>query len=59
MEHFILEIIKKLPDMEFVLNPRDWPQSSKYQDPLPVFSFSKVVSKDCGVYSHGCHLEGF
>ncbi|XP_045165596.2 protein O-glucosyltransferase 1-like [Mercenaria mercenaria] len=42
VEHFILEIIKKLPDMEFILNTRDWPQSSRYQAPLPVFSFSKV-----------------
>ncbi|XP_060565583.1 protein O-glucosyltransferase 1-like [Ruditapes philippinarum] len=44
VEHFILEIIKKLPDMEFILNTRDWPQSSKYQKPLPIFSFSKVTS---------------
>lgn len=44
VEHFLLEIIKKLPDMELILNTRDWPQSPKYSDPLPVFSFSKVVS---------------
>ncbi|KAL4226109.1 Protein O-glucosyltransferase 1 [Mactra antiquata] len=42
VEHFILEIIKKLPDMEFILNPRDWPQSPKFQSPMPIFSFSKV-----------------
>ncbi|WAR25266.1 PGLT1-like protein [Mya arenaria] len=46
VEHFILEIIKKLPDMEFILNTRDWPQSSRYQDPLPVFSFSKVAKQN-------------
>ncbi|KAH3827829.1 protein O-glucosyltransferase 1-like [Dreissena polymorpha] len=45
VEHFILEIIKKLPDMEFILNTRDWPQSPKFHDPLPVFSFSKVDSQ--------------
>lgn len=45
VEHFILEIIKKLPDMEFILNTRDWPQSPKYHTPLPVFSFSKVPSQ--------------
>ncbi|KAK3103887.1 hypothetical protein FSP39_022651, partial [Pinctada imbricata] len=42
VEHFILDVIKKLPDMELVVNSRDWPQSSKFQPPLPVFSFSKV-----------------
>lgn len=41
-EHFILEVIKKLPDMEFVINTRDWPQISSRQQPIPVFSFSKV-----------------
>lgn len=44
MEHFLLEIIKKLPDMEMIINVRDWPQSGKYHPPLPVFSFSKDVS---------------
>lgn len=42
VEHFILEIIQKLPDMEMYINVRDWPQSPKFQSPLPVFSFSKV-----------------
>ncbi|XP_779911.4 protein O-glucosyltransferase 1 [Strongylocentrotus purpuratus] len=45
VEHFILRIIKKLPDMEFVMNVRDWPQSGKYTDPIPVLSFSKVQSQ--------------
>ncbi|XP_038073249.1 protein O-glucosyltransferase 1-like isoform X1 [Patiria miniata] len=45
VEHFILKIIKKLPDMEFILNERDWPQSPKFADPLPVLSFSKVYSQ--------------
>lgn len=28
--------------MEFVINTRDWPQISSRQQPIPVFSFSKV-----------------
>ena len=45
VEHFILEIIDMLPDMEFILNTHDWPQTSKWTiEKLPVFSFSKVVS---------------
>ncbi|KAK6175502.1 hypothetical protein SNE40_013955 [Patella caerulea] len=42
VEHYILEIIKKLPDMEMIINVRDWPQSSKFNPPIPVFSFSTV-----------------
>ena len=45
VEHFILEIIDKLPNMEFLLNTHDYPQSVKHAPPLPIFSFSKVVSK--------------
>ncbi|XP_071487426.1 protein O-glucosyltransferase 1-like [Diadema antillarum] len=45
VEHFILKIIKKLPDMEFVMNVRDWPQSPKYSEPMPVLSFSKVEAQ--------------
>lgn len=41
-EHFILEIIDDLPDMEFALNVYDWPRSPKYKDPMPVLSFSKI-----------------
>lgn len=43
IDHFILEIVHKLPDMEMVINTRDWPQMSTYNSPLPVFSFSKTV----------------
>ncbi|XP_041061253.1 protein O-glucosyltransferase 1 isoform X4 [Carcharodon carcharias] len=43
VEHFILEIIDKLPDMEFVLNVRDYPQVPHWMKPVrPVFSFSKT-----------------
>lgn len=41
-EHFVLNIVDELPDVEFVLNTRDWPQAHKRFEPLPVFSFSKT-----------------
>lgn len=44
MEHFILEIIADLPDLEMVVNVRDNPQSYKYAPPMPIFSFSKVLN---------------
>lgn len=48
VEHFLLKIIDKLPDTEFYLNTRDWPQTSTWNPKLklPIFSFSKVVM-DC------------
>ncbi|XP_020366799.2 protein O-glucosyltransferase 1 isoform X2 [Rhincodon typus] len=43
VEHFILEIIDQLPDMEFVLNVRDYPQVPNWMKPIrPVLSFSKT-----------------
>lgn len=42
VEHFILKLVDELPDMEFVLNTRDWPQAHRRLEPLPVFSFSKT-----------------
>lgn len=43
VEHFLLKLAPKLPDMDLVINVRDYPQSNKYfGGPLPVFSFSKV-----------------
>lgn len=45
IEHFIKAVIEHLPDMELVINTRDWPQSSRhFGQPLPIFSFSKVAS---------------
>ncbi|XP_037590976.1 protein O-glucosyltransferase 1 isoform X3 [Cebus imitator] len=45
VEHFILEVIRRLPDMEMVINVRDYPQVPKWMEPaIPVFSFSKVSS---------------
>ncbi|XP_064412837.1 protein O-glucosyltransferase 1 isoform X3 [Latimeria chalumnae] len=43
VEHFILEIIDRLPDMEMVINVRDYPQVPRWMQPVkPVFSFSKT-----------------
>ncbi|XP_029052282.1 O-glucosyltransferase rumi homolog [Osmia bicornis bicornis] len=43
VEHFLLKLAPKLPDMDLVINVRDYPQSNKYfGGPLPVFSFSKT-----------------
>ncbi|XP_005098880.1 protein O-glucosyltransferase 1 [Aplysia californica] len=44
VEHFLLEQLPHLPDMEMVINVRDWPQTSRHREPLPVFSFSKVAA---------------
>ena len=45
IEHFILKIIKNLPNTEFILNTMDWPQTVSWEaKKLPIFSFSKVVS---------------
>ncbi|XP_025108187.1 protein O-glucosyltransferase 1-like [Pomacea canaliculata] len=45
VEHFILEIIDRLPDLELLINVHDYPQSSRYGAPIPVFSFSKIASE--------------
>ncbi|XP_012274696.1 O-glucosyltransferase rumi homolog [Orussus abietinus] len=43
IEHFIFEIINKLPDMDLVINTRDYPQTNQhFGEPLPIFSFSKT-----------------
>uniref|UniRef100_A0AAY4E702 Glycosyl transferase CAP10 domain-containing protein n=1 Tax=Denticeps clupeoides TaxID=299321 RepID=A0AAY4E702_9TELE len=43
VEHFILEIIDRLPDVEMVINVRDYPQVPGWVQPvLPVLSFSKT-----------------
>ncbi|KAH9493097.1 Protein O-glucosyltransferase 1 [Bulinus truncatus] len=43
VEHFILGVISELPDMDLVINVKDWPQVYHHQEPLPVLSFSKVA----------------
>ncbi|OQR74907.1 O-glucosyltransferase rumi-like, partial [Tropilaelaps mercedesae] len=42
VEHFLLGLIPNMPDMDLVINVRDYPQSLRRQGKLPVFSFSKV-----------------
>ncbi|XP_076636795.1 O-glucosyltransferase rumi homolog [Colletes latitarsis] len=43
IEHFLLKLAPDLPDVDLVVNTRDYPQSSKYfGGPLPIFSFSKT-----------------
>lgn len=46
VEHFIRPNLPKLPDMELIINCRDWPQISRHlhgnREPLPVLSFSKT-----------------
>lgn len=50
VEHFILKIIDKLPDSEFLLNTRDWPQTVSWQSKkFPIFSFSKVIKDNVDI----------
>jgi protein glucosyltransferase len=47
IEHFLLNIIDTLPDMEFLLNTYDWPQNLNH---IPIFSFSKsLLSHDTDI----------
>ena len=44
IEHFLLNIIDTLPNMEFLVNTYDWPQ---HQPDIPILSFSKsLISND-------------
>ncbi|CAG0896988.1 unnamed protein product [Darwinula stevensoni] len=42
IEHFILQVVDRLPDSEFVVNDYDWPKVPLHHTPVPVFSFSKT-----------------
>uniref|UniRef100_A0A1B6DS49 Glycosyl transferase CAP10 domain-containing protein n=2 Tax=Clastoptera arizonana TaxID=38151 RepID=A0A1B6DS49_9HEMI len=43
IEYFLLKIKNKLPDLDMIINTRDWPQVSRFHGiPTPVFSFSKT-----------------
>lgn len=42
IEHFLLKLLPELPDLEFIVNTRDWPQIQKNHGRSPVFSFSKT-----------------
>ncbi|KAM8871950.1 protein O-glucosyltransferase 1 [Synchiropus picturatus] len=59
VEHFILEVIERLPDMEMVVNVRDYPQVPSWVQPtLPVFSFSKTVDYQDIMYPAWTFWEG-
>ncbi|CAK9801958.1 O-glucosyltransferase rumi homolog [Anthophora quadrimaculata] len=43
IEHFLLKLAPNMPNMDLIINVRDYPQSSKHFGvPLPIFSFSKT-----------------
>lgn len=48
IEHFLLEIAPKLPNLEFLVNVQDHPVTS-IRSPLPVFSFSKIPSEHADI----------
>lgn len=59
IEHFILNLLHKLPDMEFIINTRDWPQIYKQHGLLgPVFSFSKTSEQYDIMYPAWSFWEG-
>ncbi|XP_027268485.1 protein O-glucosyltransferase 1 isoform X2 [Cricetulus griseus] len=59
VEHFILEVIRRLPDMEMVINVRDYPQVPKWMEPtIPVFSFSKTSEYHDIMYPAWTFWEG-
>ncbi|XP_077577575.1 protein O-glucosyltransferase 1 [Stigmatopora nigra] len=59
VEHFILEVIDQLPDLEMVVNVRDYPQMPNWVQPtLPVFSFSKTSDYQDIMYPAWTFWEG-
>ncbi|XP_028656547.1 protein O-glucosyltransferase 1 [Erpetoichthys calabaricus] len=59
VEHFILEVIDKIPDTELVINVRDYPQVPKWMNPTqPVFSFSKTSEYQDIMYPAWTFWEG-
>lgn len=48
IEHFLLEIAPRLPDVEFLVNVQDHPVTS-IESPLPVFSFSKIPAEHADI----------
>ncbi|XP_037552281.1 protein O-glucosyltransferase 1 [Nematolebias whitei] len=59
VEHFILELIDRLPDVELVVNVRDYPQVPNWVQPtLPVFSFSKTSEYQDIMYPAWTFWEG-
>jgi protein glucosyltransferase len=59
IEYFLLRLLPKLPDMEFIINTRDWPQiHKKYGVFGPVFSFSKTSDYHDIMYPAWAFWEG-
>uniref|UniRef100_A0A8D0B6A0 Protein O-glucosyltransferase 1 n=1 Tax=Sander lucioperca TaxID=283035 RepID=A0A8D0B6A0_SANLU len=59
VEHFILDVIDRLPDLEMVVNVRDYPQVPSWVQPtLPVFSFSKTADYQDIMYPAWTFWEG-
>ncbi|XP_072240131.1 protein O-glucosyltransferase 1 [Leuresthes tenuis] len=59
VEHFILEVIDRLPDLEMVVNVRDYPQVPNWVKPtLPIFSFSKTSDYKDIMYPAWTFWEG-
>ncbi|MBN3298284.1 PGLT1 glucosyltransferase, partial [Amia calva] len=59
VEHFILEVIDRLPDVEMVINVRDYPQVPRWIKPVqPVFSFSKTPEYQDIMYPAWTFWEG-
>ncbi|XP_033866639.1 protein O-glucosyltransferase 1-like isoform X2 [Acipenser ruthenus] len=59
VEHFILEVIDRLPDTELVINVRDYPQVPRLMKPIqPVFSFSKTSEYQDIMYPAWTFWEG-
>ena len=52
IEHFLLELAPSLPDLEILVNTRDWPQIHRATSPpLPVLSFSKTAENYVSCYN--------
>ncbi|CAN2387799.1 O-glucosyltransferase 1 [Pristimantis euphronides] len=59
VEHFLLELLPDLPDMELVINVRDYPQVPQWMSPvIPVFSFSKTSDYQDIMYPAWTFWEG-
>ncbi|KAJ8003725.1 hypothetical protein DPEC_G00151340 [Dallia pectoralis] len=59
VEHFILQVIDRLPDVEMVVNVRDYPQVPGWVQPtLPVLSFSKTADYQDIMYPAWTFWEG-
>ncbi|NP_001008114.1 protein O-glucosyltransferase 1 precursor [Xenopus tropicalis] len=59
VEHFLLELLPDLPDMDLVVNVRDYPQVPRWMDPvIPIFSFSKTSDYNDIMYPAWTFWEG-